>query len=153
MPDFSHAFQPLLKPFDDYSSSSFLNIFSRKYLPVHPGERRISIHTWIIYLSKKKHLFEKNQRFLEQTRYLGDLSRTRNFFVLFRLCFARWLGGRRNLGRCGIRFFREGNGKALRRFDKVNTFRNTRVAHARSRWIKLTKPGMRWSPGSVVWLR
>lgn len=134
MPEYGHAFQPLLHPLDEYA----LRILDRRISPCIPGEASKRDVYFSPYLEALPHrqriLLEKHGRYLKDNLIFG-----RPIMKLGTLLFC-------------LRYAKEGNGEVsgvwtdvLEVFsipeiaglyydlEKVNTFRNKHVAHVETR--------------------
>jgi len=86
MPDYSHTFQPLLRPFDDYSIRT-LEKHLRPMIPSDHVSRQDYFNPYIGNLSvKQKSLLEKNQRYLEHNLVFGrPIQKLARFFFVFNM--------------------------------------------------------------------
>ena len=150
MPDFSHAFQPLLRPFDDYSIR-ILERYLKPKIPASTASRASYFNPYLDQLAyKEKTQLEKNQRFLEQNLVFGRPIQKLGT-LLFCLDYARQGGwGIDGIWEDVASVF---SGKEMAKLyidlEKVNAFRNTRVAHVEAR---LDNAEEGWS-AMVVWFR
>jgi type III restriction enzyme len=150
MPDFSHVFQPLLRPLDDYS----IRILEKRLKPRIPAssyDRRDYFYPYSDSLmNREKNLIEKNGRYLEQNFVYG-----RSIQKLGLLLFCLDYASQGGWGIAGIwrDVEREFSGKEMaalfQDLEKVNEFRNTRVAHVETR---LTDANEAWD-ALYLWLK
>ncbi|MBT9142289.1 MAG: hypothetical protein DDT32_00785 [Syntrophomonadaceae bacterium] len=150
MPDYSHAFQPLLRPLDEYA----IRILEKHLLPMIPsdhGSRHDYFNPYLDNLSiKQKVLLEKNQRYLEHNLVFGRPIQKLGT-LLFCLQYAQE-GGWNVAGvwRDVAKVFSSPTMTSLYTgLEKVNTFRNTRVAHVDTR---LDNAGEAWQ-AMWTWFR
>ena len=130
MPDYSHAFQPLLRPLDEYA----IQILEKKLLPMIPGDHSSRHDYFNPYLdnlsAKQKALLEKNQRYLEHNLVFGRPIQKLGT-LLFCLQYAQEGGW--NIAGVWRDVAKVFSGQTMTSLyndlEKVNTFRNTRVAH------------------------
>ncbi len=129
-PDFAHAFQPLLRPLDDWAFR-ILEKELKGAIPADPGKVHFFFHPNLDRVSARdKVLLERNQQHLRDNLVHGR-SIQRVGVLLFCLEYAQ--RGAESVG--GIwtavaKQFAAPAYKALfRQLDPVNYFRNTRVAH------------------------
>lgn len=130
MPDYGHAFQPLLHPLDEYS----LDILEKQLRPRIPASQSEQYNYFNPYLDEKpqrqKILLEKHQRYLRDNLIFGRAIQ-RLGTLLFCLDYAQQGGW----GATGVwRDIQEAfSGPEMARLygllEAVNTFRNTHVAH------------------------
>ncbi|GAH44104.1 unnamed protein product, partial [marine sediment metagenome] len=130
MPDYSHAFQPLLRPLDEYAIR-ILDKTLRPNIPAEPSSRHDYLYPYIANLTpKQKSLLEKNQRYLEHNLVFGR-SIQKLGTLLFCLQYANEGGW--NIAGVWHDVVKVFSGHTMSSLyadlDKVNTFRNTRVAH------------------------
>jgi len=130
MPDYSHALQPLLRPLDEYA----IRILEKRLLPMIPSDHSSRHDYFNPYLdnlsTKQKAILEKNQRYLEHNLVFGRPIQKLGT-LLFCLQYAQE-GGWSIAGvwRDVVKVFSEPAMASLySELEKVNTFRNTRVAH------------------------
>jgi type III restriction enzyme len=129
-PTLAHAFQPLLGPLDDYA----MRILEKRLRPVIPANKEASIAFFNPDLShlnpREQALLEKHQRYLRDNLVFGR-SIQRLGTLLFCLDYARqseasadgiWTAVRQS-------FSSPESGALYHMLERVNTFRNTRVAH------------------------
>jgi type III restriction enzyme len=134
MPDFSPAFQPLLRPLDDYS----IRILEHKLKAYIPADIRARESYFSPYLNsltfREKNLLEKNQRYIKENLVLG-----RSIQKLGTLLFCLGYAKEGAAGVSGVwkdvkRVFSTPEAKALyTELQAVNEFRNTRIAHIEAR--------------------
>lgn len=150
MPDLSHAFQPLLRPLDDYSIR-ILDRYLGPKIPASTAKRGSYFSPYLDQLSyKEKGLLEKNQRYLEQNLVFGRPIQKLGT-LLFCLDYARQ-GGWRVDGvweDVATVFSGKDMGKLYSDLEKVNAFRNTRVAHVEA---KLDNTEEAWE-AMIIWFR
>lgn len=130
MPEYSPAFQPLLRPLDEYA----IRILEKRLVPMIPRDhssRRDYFSPYLNALSaKQKAILERNQRYLEHNLVFG-----RPIQKLGTLLFCLQYGqeGGWNIGGiwCDVvKVFSDDTMTDLYTdLEQVNTFRNTRVAH------------------------
>jgi type III restriction enzyme len=149
MPDLAHAFQPLLRPLDDYS----LQILAKQLQPSVSSHIRENdyFEPYMAGVSyRDRNLLEKNARYLQQNLVYGR-SIQKLGTLLFCLDYAQkggqsapgiWRDVHRQFG---------GRGMAALYADlrQVNDFRNTRVAHIET---KLDNADEAWK-AMIIWLR
>jgi type III restriction enzyme len=150
MPDYAHAFQPLLHPLDEYA----LRILDRRLSPRIPADAQKREDYFTPYLDglspRDRNLLEKHGRYLKDNLVFGR-SVMKLGTLLFCLDYARQGGW----GAAGVwqdvkEVFSGPDMAALYPdLEKVNGFRNTRVAHVET---KLDKPDEAWE-AMGVWLR
>ena len=150
MPEFGHAFQPLLRPLDDYA----LRIFQKGLAPRIPAEARKREEYFSPYLDRvaarqRVHL-DRYQRYLKDNLVYGR-SIQKLATLLFCLSYAREGGhGVGGVWRDVAEVFADGEMQALYDdLDKVNSFRNTRVAHVETPLVQADEA---WS-AMCTWLR
>ncbi len=150
MPDFGHAFQPLLRPFDAYA----IIILEKRLKPFIPEHQQRRIAYFKPYLdnlaSRQKNLLEKNQHYLEQNLIFGR-SIQKLGTLLFCLNYANEGGWNApGVWQDVVQAFSGSEMSELYRdLSEVNTFRNTHVAHVES---KIDDPDAAWE-AMVVWVR
>jgi len=130
LPDYAHAFQPLLRPLDEYA----LHILEKQIRPRIPPRHQEAYEFFnpgLDHLSQRERiLLGKNQRYLRANLVYGR-SIQRLDTLLFCLDYARQGGW----GVEGVwsevvdRFSSPEFGTLYQCLSKVNQFRNTRVAH------------------------
>ncbi len=150
MPDYAHAFQPLLHPLDEYA----LRILDRRLsprIPADPQKRDDYFRPYLESLSPRdRNLLSKNGRYLQDNLLFGR-SVMKLGTLLFCLDYARQ-GGR---GAPGVwqdvaPVFASPEVAVLHPdLEQVNSFRNTRVAHVET---KLNNPDEAWG-AMRIWLR
>jgi type III restriction enzyme len=129
-PTFGAAFQPLLGPLDEYA----LRILEKHLRPAIPPDRGASIAFFNPILEdvppRERALLEKNQRYLRDNLVFGR-SIQRLGTLLFCLDYARQGGaGADGIWKAVRRSFSSPEFAALYAvLERVNEFRNTRVAH------------------------
>jgi len=129
-PDLAHAFQPLLRPLDEYA----LRILEKQIkprIPAKPQEIYEFFNPALDHLSQReKVLLGKNQRYLRDNLIYGR-SIQRLGTLLFCLDYARQGGwGADGVWLAVVEQFSSPEFSALYQcLNKVNHFRNTRVAH------------------------
>jgi type III restriction enzyme len=130
MPDYSHAFQPLLRPLDEYA----IRILEKHLLPMIPSDhssRHDYFNPYLDNLSiKQKVLLERNQRYIEHNLVFGRPIQKLGT-LLFCLQYAQEGGW--NVAGVWRDVAKVFSGQTMTNLysdlEKVNTFRNTRVAH------------------------
>jgi type III restriction enzyme len=129
-PDYAHAFQPLLRPLDGYSLRILEKAIKPK-LPHHQQDIDEFFSPDLDTLSRyDRNLLEKNQRYLRDNLVHG-----RSIQRLGTLLFCLRHAQQDTMGAAGVwqvvrNAFAESRFAALyRALERVNTFRNTRVAH------------------------
>ncbi len=150
MPDFGHAFQPLLRPFDEYSIA-ILEKRIKPFIPVDSNSRNVYFKPYLNDLPvRQRNLLEKNQRYLEQNLIYGQPIQKLGT-LLFCLGYANEGGWNApGVWQDVVRAFSGSNMSELYRdLNEVNTFRNTHVAHVES---KIDDPDAAWK-AMVVWIR
>ncbi|MEM4721361.1 MAG: DEAD/DEAH box helicase family protein [Candidatus Methanomethylicaceae archaeon] len=150
MPDYSHAFQPLLKPLDDYAIR-ILEKYLRPCIPLEPGQSRDYFDPYIDMLHPKdKVLLGKHQRYLRDNLVFGRPIQ-RLGTLLFCLDYAQtWSLDVGGVWRDVKQVFSGKNMEDLYTFLKeVNAFRNTRVAHVEN---KLDNAEEAWK-AMVTWFQ
>ena len=130
MPDYAYAFQPLLHPLDEYA----LRILDGRLRPRIPSDARKRDDYFSPYLQtlrpRERALLEKNGRYLKDNLVFGRPV-MRLGTLLFCLDYARQGGW----GAAGVWqdvqeiFARPEMADLYPDLEKVNEFRNTRVAH------------------------
>jgi len=150
MPDYSHAFQPLLKPLDDYAIK-ILESRIRPRIPTDPGQSRDYFAPYLDNLTPRDRVpMEKNQRYLRDNLVFGR-SIQKLGTLLFCLDYAQ-SGGRGTGGvwRDAEQVFSGPQMQSLfTELKKVNAFRNTRVAHVET---KLDNAEEAWE-AMATWFR
>jgi type III restriction enzyme len=149
MPDYSHAFQPLLRPLDDYA----VRILEKKLRPRIPKEQMDRYDYFNPYLSlppKEKTLLARNQRHLEHLLIFGRPIQ-RLGTLLFCLGYAK--DGGVAVGGIWKDVKEVFSGDVMANLysdlEKVNTFRNTRVAHVE---VKLSNAEEAWK-AMYIWFK
>lgn len=134
MPDYSHAFQPLLRPLDDYAIR-ILEKHLRAGIPAGHSDRQDYFNPYFGNLSvKQKALLEKNQRYLEHNLVFG-----RPIQKLGTLLFCLQYAQEGGVSAAGVwrdvakAFCGKPMADLYSDLDKVNAFRNTRVAHVEAK--------------------
>jgi type III restriction enzyme len=149
MPDFAHAFQPLLRPLDDYA----LHILAKQLNSSVSAPMRESdyFEPYITGVSsRERNLLEKNARYLQQNLVYG-----RSIQKLGTLLFCLDYAQRRGPSAPGIwrdvqrQFGGRGMAALYADLREVNDFRNTRVAHIEQ---KLDDADEAWQ-AMIIWLR
>lgn len=150
MPDYGHVFQPLLHPLDEYA----LRILDRRLSPRIPSDAQKRVDYFNPYLEtlhpKERFLLEKYGRYLKDNLVFG-----RSIMKLGTLLFCLGYAREGGWGAAGVWqdvqevFFSPEMAKLHADLEKVNDFRNTRVAHVETR---LNDPDEAWKAMSV-WLR
>jgi type III restriction enzyme len=149
MPDLAHAFQPLLRPLDDYA----LHILVKQLKPSVSSHIRETdyFEPYITGIShRERNLLEKNARYLQQNLVYG-----RSIQKLGTLLFCVDYAQKGGSGAPGIwrdvqkQFAGRGMAALYADLHQVNDFRNTRVAHIET---KLDSAEEAWK-AIVVWLR
>jgi type III restriction enzyme len=150
MPDLGSAFQPLLLPFDDYSIRILESKLKPK-IPASTANRAAYFNPYLDQLGyKKKGLLQKNQRFLEQNLVFG-----RSLQKLGTLLFCIDYASQGGWGVDGIwadvaiAFSGKDMAKLYIDLERVNAFRNTRVAHVET---KLDDADEAWD-AIIIWFR
>lgn len=150
MPDYSHAFQPLLHPLDEYAIRILENRL-RPCIPTDPGQSRDYFAPYLDDSPPRDRApLEKNQRYLRDNLVFGR-SIQKLATLLFCLDYAQ--SGGKGIG--GVWRDAEAvfSGKDMQNLytelKKVNAFRNTRVAHVES---KLDNAEEAWE-AMVSWFR
>jgi type III restriction enzyme len=151
MPDYGHAFQPLLHPLDEYA----IRILSKYLSPKIPSDaikRHDYFNPFLESLPVKgKGLFDKNARYLEHNLIFGR-SIQKMGTLLFCLAYAQEPGSAKVGGVWqDVKPLFAGSEMVNLYTDlkEVNTFRNTRVAHVET---KLDDPDEAWK-AMKAWLR
>jgi len=129
-PDYAHAFQPLLRPLDEYALR-ILEKYVKPELPARQGEISAFFDPMLDNLSQRERvLLEKNQRYLRNNLVYGR-SIQRLGTLLFCLDYAQQGGwGADGVWQIVERVFSAPQfGELYQCLNKVNQFRNTRVAH------------------------
>jgi len=149
MPDLAHAFQPLLRPLDDYA----LHILVKQLKPgvtAHISEHNY-FEPYMTGMSQRdRNMLEKNARYLQQNLVYG-----RSIQKLGTLLFCLDYAQRGGCGAPGIwrdvqkQFAGRSMGALYTDLRQVNDFRNTRVAHVEA---KLDNAEEAWK-AIIVWLR
>jgi type III restriction enzyme len=130
MPDYSHAFQPLLRSLDEYA----IRILEKLLCPRIPDDYSTRQDYFNPYLgnlpTKQKALLEKHQRYLEHNLVFGRPIQKLGT-LLFCIQYAQdggWniAGVWRDVAKV---FSSQAMTSLYSDLEKVNTFRNTRVAH------------------------
>jgi len=150
MPDYNHAFQPLLRPLDD-CSIRILEKNLRPRLPTDTQRRRDYFNPYLdTFMVREKTMLEKNQRYLEQNLVFGR-SIQKLGTLLFCLDYAQQGGwGATGVWRDVEQVFSGPEwAKLYKELDQVNAFRNTRVAHVEAR---LDNSEEAWQ-AMILWLR
>jgi type III restriction enzyme len=134
MPDYAHAFQPLLHPLDDYA----LRILERQLDPRIPADAHEREDYFAPYLGtlrpRERNLLDKYGRYLRDNLVFGR-SIMKLGTLLFCLGYARDGGW----GATGVwqdvqrAFASPGMTTLYPSLEQVNDFRNTRVAHVETR--------------------
>jgi type III restriction enzyme len=130
MPDYSHAFQPLLRPLDEYAIRILARMLSPR-IPADPKKRPDYFYPYLEALpSRDRILLERNERYLEQNLVFGR-SIQKLGTLLFCLDYAQNMGGSTaGIWQDARKLF---SGRAMAELyadlKQVNDFRNTRVAH------------------------
>jgi len=150
MPDYGHAFQPLLHPLDEYA----LRILDSRLSPRIPSDAQKREDYFSPYLGTlnagERSLLGKHGRYLKDNLVFGR-SIMKLGTLLFCLRYAKEDGG----GVAGVwkdvarAFAGADMAKLYDDLEKVNSIRNTRVAHVETR---LSDAGEAWEAMSV-WLR
>jgi len=150
MPEYGHSFQPLLHPLDEYA----LRILDRQLSPRVPSEaskRDIYFSPYLETLPPKiRVLLERNGRYLKDNLIFGR-SIMKLGTLLFCLRYAKEGGGEVSGVWKDVQEIFSGSEMASLYGDleKVNTFRNTHVAHVETR---LNDANEAWE-AMKVWLR
>jgi type III restriction enzyme len=134
MPDYSHAFQPLLKPLDDYAIK-ILESRLRPRIPMDPGQSRDYFAPYLDnFAPRERVIMEKNQRYLRDNLVFGR-SIQKLGTLLFCLDYAQSGGkGAGGVWRDTEQVFSGLEMQSLfTELKKVNAFRNTRVAHVETK--------------------
>ncbi len=149
-PTLAHAFQPLLGPLDDYA----MRILEKRLKPAIPEEKEASILFFSPDLNhlpqRERALLEKHQRYLRDNLVFGR-SIQRLGTLLFCLDYARQGG----MSADGIweavadTFSSPAFRELYDLLERVNEFRNTRVAHVE---IPLTEEQEAWE-AMYLWLK
>jgi type III restriction enzyme len=134
MPDYAHAFQPLLHPLDDYA----LRLLERQLDPHIPADAHGREDYFAPYLGtlrpRERNLLDKYGRYLKDNLVFGR-SIMKLGTLLFCLSYARDGGW----GAAGVwqdvqeAFASPGMTALYPNLEQVNDFRNTRVAHVETR--------------------
>ena len=150
MPGYGHAFQPLLHPLDQYA----LHILERQLrplIPAHAQERNDYFDPELRALNRREEaMLAKHGRSLRDNLVFGR-SIMRLGTLLFCLSYAKEGGW----GISGVwydvqkKFARTEIMKLYHNLEKVNSFRNTRVAHVET---KLSDADEAWG-AMKLWLR
>lgn len=150
MPDYGHAFQPLLRPLDEYA----LRILEKCLRPKLPVDLRELNSYFSPYLDdqpqRQRVLLERHQRYLRDNLVYGRPMQ-RLSTLLFCLDYARQGGW----GAAGVwldvvvAFSRPEMSRLYSDLDRVNAFRNMHVAHIEA---ALDNPDEAWEM-MRVWLR
>jgi len=150
MSEYSHAFQPLLRPLDDYAIR-ILEKQLRDRIPADSADRRKYFNPYLGDLpAKDRTWLEKNERYLEQNLIFG-----RSIMKLGTLLFCLRYANDRSLGMAGVwedveqAFAGQAMASLYADLQQVNAFRNTRVAHVET---KLDNAEEAWD-AMAVWLR
>ncbi len=150
MPDYAHAFQPLLAPLDDYALK-ILDAQLTPHIPADAGKRDTYFAPYLGSLrGKEQSLLEKNGRYLKDNLVFG-----RSIQKLATLLFCLGYAADGGWGAAGVwkdvqKVFAGPEMSALYQdLSKVNEFRNTRVAHVET---KLTDTDEAWE-AMITWLR
>jgi type III restriction enzyme len=150
MPDYSHAFQPLLRPLDEFAIKILENRL-RSHIPSDPGQSRDYFSPYLDELPPRdKATLDKNQRYLRDNLVFGR-SIQKLGTLLFCLDYAQ--SGGKGIG--GVWrdveqvFAGQPMEKLYGHLKEVNAFRNTRVAHVES---KLDNAEEAWA-AMVTWFR
>ena len=150
MPEYAHAFQPLLHPLDEYA----LLILDRRLSPCVPADAQKRKDYFTPYLDtlrpKERNLLEKYGRYLKDNLVFG-----RSIMKLGTLLFC--LDYRRQGGGAAAGVWKDVQevfpvpemARLYADLKKVNEFRNTRVAHVETR---LNNADEAWQ-ALCVWLR
>ncbi len=149
MPDLAHAFQPLLRPLDDYA----LHILTKQLNPSITS--RMREHDYFEpYITgvppRERGLLEKNQRYLQQNLVYG-----RSIQKLGTLLFCLDYAQKGGAAAPGVwrdvqkQFSGKAMGALYAELRQVNDFRNTRVAHIEK---KLDSADEAWK-ALIEWLR
>ena len=147
MPDYSHAFQPLLKPLDDYAIK-ILDGRLRPRIPTDPQKSREYFAPYLENLHPRDQaVLGRNQRYLERNLVFGH-SVQRLGTLLFCLDYAQsWALNLDGVWHDAKEAFSGPDMKSLYvDLKEVNAFRNTRVAHVETKldnapeaWEAMTK--------------
>ncbi len=149
MPEFGHAFQPLLHPLDDYA----IRILDKQLTPKIPTSQQDRENYFSPYLdtlkTRDRIQLEKYGRYLKDNLVFG-----RSIMKLGTLLFCLGYAKDGGLGATGVwkdvaKLFSGSKMKSLYyKLEKVNEFRNTRVAHVE---LKLNNADEAWK-SMIVWL-
>ena len=150
MPTFAHAFQPLLSPLDELA----LKILEKRLRSFIPSEHYSRQEYFEPYTADLPHGYrnqvEKNQRFLKDNFLFGRYMQ-RMGLLLFCLDYA--LNRSENLSGIWKDIERQLSGQPFKNLyellEKVNGFRNTRVAHVEE---PLTDAVLAWQH-MLIWLK
>ena len=150
MPDYAHAFQPLLHPLDDYALRTLDRVLSPR-TPADVHKRKDYFSPYLEALRpRERNMLEKHGRYLKDNLVFGR-SIMKLGTLLFCLDYARQGGW----GAGGVwkdveeAFSGQEMAALYPDLEKVNGFRNTRVAHVETR---LNDTGEAWEAMSL-WLR
>lgn len=148
MPDYGHAFQPLLRPLDDYA----IRILAQELalsIPRNPNDQQRYFNPDLGWV-RNRNTLEKNQLYLEQNLVYGR-SIQKLGTLLFCLDYAQ--KGSQQFSGVWRDVEREFGGREMAALYKdlrtVNDFRNTRVAHIET---KLDDANEAWT-AMHTWLR
>jgi type III restriction enzyme len=150
MPDYSHAFQPLLRPLDEYA----IKILENRLRPCIPKDAKQSRDYFSPYIDnlhqRDKVLLNKNQRYLKDNLVFGR-SIQKLGTLLFCLDYAQtWALDVGGVWRDAKQVFSgKDMGDLYGDLKEVNAFRNTRVAHVET---KLDDADEAWG-AMVAWFR
>lgn len=150
MPDYGNAFQPLLRPLDDYAIK-ILEKCLRPRIPYDPGQSREYFAPYLDALSPREKMpMDKNQRYLRDNLIYGRPIQ-RLGTLLFCLDYAQ--NGGKGIGGIWRDVEQVFGGQSMKNLyielKKVNMFRNTRVAHVE---IKLDNADEAWE-AMATWFR
>ena len=150
LPEYNHAFQPMLRHLDDYA----IKILDKRLRPRIPGDTAKSRDYFAPYIDnlhpKDKGLLGKNQRYLKENLVFGRPIQ-RLGTLLFCLDYAQtWALDVGGVWRDAKEVFSGPEMKSLyAELKEVNEFRNTRVAHVET---KLDDAEEAWG-AMVRWFR